>query len=124
MSNAFPRAVHQRVAENSIESNTLEGQLDAAAATTRPKWRARLQRGLSKIWMWFSALWIGCILAILGQCVYDPWIGWQQPQCDGPLANPVETYLADIAIATGPPAAVLLLHRVVLWWSRRVRHSC
>ena len=40
-----------------------------------------------------------------------------------PLVNPVETYLADFATALGPPAAVLLLHRVVMWWSRRVRRS-
>jgi hypothetical protein len=138
MSNARSRASHKvaepldKVAEplgSSSKSGTLEAQvgvppkLDARAKATRAKLHERLQRGLLKIWMGSSVLWIGCILAILGQCVYGPWIGWQQPQCDGPLANPVETYLADIAIALGPPAAVLLLHRVVMWWSRRVRRS-
>jgi hypothetical protein len=38
-----------------------------------------------------SVLWVGCILAISGHCVYGPWIGWQQPRCDAPLVNPVET---------------------------------
>lgn len=109
MFNTLSRASHQ--------------QLDTRAKATRAKWRERLQRGLLKIWLGFSALWIGCILAILGQCVYGPWIGWQQLQCDAPLVNPVETYLADFATALGPPAAVLLLHRVVMWWSRRVRRS-
>ena len=55
--------------------------------------------------------------------MYGPWIGWQQLQCDATLVNPVETYLAGFATALGPPAAVLLLHRVVMWWSRRVRRS-
>jgi hypothetical protein len=127
MSKAFSRAGHQQTAETSghcyRKSDALEGELDAAAKAPPPKWRTRLQRGLLKIWMGCSVLWIGCILAILGQCLYGPWIGWQQPQCDGPLANPVETYLADIGIALGPPAAVLLLHRVVMWWSKRVRRS-
>ena len=131
MSNAFSRASHQ-VAEplgSSSKSGTFEGQvgvppeLDARAKATRAKWHERLQRELLKIWLGLSALWIGCILAILGQCVYGPWIGWQQLQCDAPLVNPVETYLADFAMALGPPAAVLLLHRVVMWWSRRVRRS-
>jgi hypothetical protein len=131
MSNAFSRINH-RVAEplgSSSKSRTFEGQVvvppepDARAKASRAKWHDRLQRGLFKIWMGSSVLWIGCILAIVGQCVYGPWIGWQQPQCDGPLANPVETYLADIAIALSPPAAVLLLHRLVMWWSRRVRRS-
>jgi hypothetical protein len=125
MSNARSRASHQ-VAEplgSSSKSGTLDAQVGAGAKATRAKWHERLQHGLLKIWMGSSVLWIGCILAILGQCVYGPWIGWQLPQCDGPLANPVETYLADIAIALGPPAAVLLLHRVVMWWSRRVRRS-
>ena len=131
MSNARSRACHQ-VAEplgSSSRSGTLEAQVgvapevDVRAKPTRVKWHERLQRGLLKIWMGSSALWIGCILAILGQCEYGPWIGWRQPQCDGPLANPVETYFADIAIALGPPAALLLLHRVVMWWSRRVRRS-
>jgi hypothetical protein len=53
--------------------------------TTRPKWRERLQRELLKIWLVFSALWVGCILLILGQCLYGRWFGWQLPQCDGPL---------------------------------------
>ena len=127
MSNAFSRAGHQQAAETSghctRKSDALEGQLDSAAEATRPKWRTRLQRGLLKIWMGCSVLWIGCILVILGKCVYGRWIGWQQPQCDGPLANPVETYLADIAIAVSPPAVVLLLHQVVMWWSRRARRS-
>ena len=131
MSNARSRASHQ-VTEplgSSGKSGTLEAQvgvspeLDARAKATRAKWQERLQRGLLKIWMGCSVLWIGCILAILGQCVYGRWIGWQQPQCDGPLANPVETYLADLAIAVGPPVAVLLLHQVVMWWSRRARRS-
>jgi hypothetical protein len=43
--------------------------------------------------------------------------------CDAPLINPVETYIADIATALGPPAAVLLLHRLVMWWSRRYRRG-
>jgi len=106
MSNAFSRAGHQKAAETSghcsRKSDALEGELDPAAEATRPKWRTRLQRGLLKIWMGCSVLWIGCILVILGQCVYGRWIGWQQQQCDGPLANPVETYLADIAIAVSP----------------------
>ena len=131
MSNAFSRASHQ-VAEplgSFSKSGTFKAQvgvppkLGAAAKATGAKWHERLQRGLLKIWLGFSALWIGCILAILGQCVYGPWIGWQQLQCDARLVNPVETYFADFATALGPPAAVLLLHRVVMWWSRRVRRS-
>jgi len=58
-----------------------------------------------------SVLRVGCILPISGHCVYGPWIGWQQPRCDAPLVNPVETYLSDIATALGPPADVLLLGR-------------
>ena len=65
-------------------------------------------------------LWLGCILVISGRCIYGPWISWQPPRCDAPLINPVETYMADIATALGPPAAVLLLHRLVMWWSWRV----
>ena len=61
-----------------------------------------------------SVLWVGCILVISGQCIYGPWISWQPPRCDAPLINPVETYMADIATALGPPAAVLLLHRLVM----------
>jgi hypothetical protein len=129
MSNAFSRASHQ-VAEplgSSSKSVTFKAQVgvppDVDAKATREKWHERLQRGLLKIWLGLSALWIGCILAILGQCVYGPWIGWQQRQCDAPLVNPVETYLADFATALGPPATVLLLHRLVMWWSRRVRRN-
>ena len=95
--------------------------LDAAAKSTRSKWRERLQRDLLKIWLAFSALWIGCIVVMLGQCVYGRWFGWQLPQCEGPLVNPVETYVADLATAFGPPAAVLLSYRVVTGVSRRIR---
>jgi hypothetical protein len=106
------------------KSDSLDEEPDARPRATRAKWQKRLlQRGLLKVWIGCSVLWIGCILAILGQCVYGPWIGWQQPQCDGPSANSVVTYLADIVLALGPPAAVLVLYRVVMWWSRRVRRS-
>jgi hypothetical protein len=127
MSNTFLRAGQQPAAKSSAhdfrKSDALGGEPGAPSKATRAKWRERLQRGLLKVWFGCSVLWIACILAILGRCVYGPWIGWQQPQCDGPLANSVETYLADIAIALGPPAAVILLHRVVMWWSGRVRRS-
>jgi hypothetical protein len=114
----FMPNAHSRASQVGVPS-----ELAARAKATSVKWHERLQRGLLKIWLGLPALWIGCILGILGQCVYGPWIGWQQLQCDTPLVNPVETYLADFATALGPPAAVLLLHRVVMWWSRRVRRS-
>lgn len=123
MSNTSLRADRQPAADSaahgSAKSDTRDEQ-DAPPKATRAKWRERLQRGLLKVWIGGSVLWIGCILAMLGQCVYGPWIGWQQPQCAGPLANAAQTYLADIAIALGPPAAVILLYRVVMWWARRV----
>lgn len=96
---------------------------DLTAKSTRFKWRERLQRDLLKIWLAFSALWIGCIVVILGQCLYGRWFGWQLPQCDGPLVNPVETYVADFATAFGPPAAVLLFYRVVTGVSRHLRRK-
>jgi hypothetical protein len=114
MSNDLSRPGPQQVAEVSPER-------DATAKATRGKWRERLQRELLKIWLAFSALWVACILVILGQCLYGRWFGWQLPQCDGPLDNPVETYIADFATAFGPPAAVLLTYRVVMGVSRRVR---
>jgi hypothetical protein len=83
----------------------------------------KLKRALLWVWLALSVLWVGCILGISGQCIYGPWISWQPPRCDAPLINPVETYIADIATALGPPAAVLLLHRLVMWWSRRYRRS-
>jgi len=98
-------------------------ELDATAKSTRLKWRERLQRDLLRIWLVFSALWSGCIVMILGQCVYGRWFGWQLPQCDGPLVNPVETYVADFATAFGPPAAVLLFYRVVTGVSRHLRRK-
>jgi hypothetical protein len=106
MSNAFSRAArltHQQVA--------------------RVRGPMNLTRGLLWVWLALSVLWIGCILVISGQCLYGPWIGWQPSQCDAPLINPIETYIADLATALGPPAAVLLLHRLVMWWSRRYRRS-
>jgi hypothetical protein len=133
MSNAFSRAGHRQVAETSghcsRKSDAVEREVGvspdvhAAAKAARPKWRTRLQRELLKIWLAFSALWVGCILAILGQCMYGRWFGWRLPQCDAPLVNPVETYIADTATAVGPPAAVLLMYRLVIWVSRRVRRS-
>ena len=110
------QAPSHQVAEplgGSSKSGTFKGkvgvppELDARAKATSAKWHKRLQRELLKIWLGLSALWIGCILAILGQCVYGPWIGWQQLQCDAPLVNPVETYLADFATALGrlPPCS-------------------
>jgi hypothetical protein len=116
MSNDLSRTGRQQVADVSPE-------LDATAKATRTKWRERLQRELLKLWLVFSALWVGCILLILGQCLYGRWFGWQLPQCSGPLVNPVETYIADFATAFGPPAAVLLMYRVVTGASRRVRRS-
>ena len=127
MSNSVLRVGHQQAADSSghgsEKSDTPDGGPDARPRATRARWQQRLQRGLFKVWIGCSVLWIGCILAILGQCVYGPWIGWQQPQCEGPSANSVETYLADIVLALGPPAAVMVLHRIVMWWSRRVRRS-
>jgi hypothetical protein len=127
MSNIIVRAGPQEAADSAghgiRKSDALDGQPDARPGAMRAKWQQGLQRGLFKVWIGCSVLWIGCILAILGQCVYGPWIGWQQPQCAGPLANSGETYLADIVLALGPPAAVMALHRVVMWWSRRVRRS-
>jgi hypothetical protein len=114
MPNDLSRTGQQQVAGVSPE-------LDATAKTTRRKWRERLQRDLLKIWLASSALWIGCIVAILGQCVYGRWFDWQLSQCEGPLVNPVETYVADFATAFGPPAAVLLSYRVVTGVSRRLR---
>ena len=116
MPNDLSRTGQQQVAGVSPE-------LDATAKTTRRKWRERLQRELLKIWLIFSALWVGCVLVILGQCLYGRWFEWHLPQCDGPLANPVETYIADFTTALGPPAAVLLTYRVVIGVSRRVRRS-
>ena len=114
MSNDLPRTGHREVAGVSPEP-------DAAAKASRPKWRERLQRELFKIWLIFSALWVACILLILGQCLYGRWLGWSLPQCEGPLVNPIETYIADFATAFGPPAAVLLSYRLVIGVSRRVR---
>lgn len=116
MPNDLARTGHQQVAAVSPE-------LDATANATRPKWRERLQRELLKIWLAFSALWVACILLVLGQCLYGRWFGWQLPQCDGPLVNPVETYIADFATAFGPPVAVLLSYRMVTGVARRVRRS-
>ena len=70
MSNDLPRTGHREVAGVSPEP-------DAAAKASRPKWRERLQRELFKIWLIFSALWVACILLILGQCLYGRWLGWQ-----------------------------------------------
>ena len=64
---------------------------EATAKSIRSKLRERLQRDLLKIWLVFSALWSGCIVMILGQCGYGRWFDWQLPQCEGPLASPVET---------------------------------
>ena len=114
MSNDQSRTGHQQVAGV---------RPDARAKATRPKFLERLQRELLKIWLIFSALWVGCILLILGQCLYGRWFGWQLPQCDGPLVNPVETYIADFATAFGPPVAVLLSYRMVTGVARRVRRS-
>jgi hypothetical protein len=122
MSNDLMRAVKQVPLGSSSKSGTLDAQVGVPPAT-RAKWHERLQRGLLRIWLGLSVLWICCILAILGQCVYGPWIGWQQAQCDAASFNPVETYVAEIGTALGPPAAVLLLYRVVMWWSRRFRRS-
>jgi hypothetical protein len=127
--NTFSRAGHQQVAETSRKSDSLKGEvdialeLDAAPKATRPKWRERLQRELLRIWLVCSALWVGCVLVILGQCLYGRWFEWHLPQCDGPLVNPVETYIADFATAFGPPAFVLLSYRVVVGVSRRRRRS-
>ena len=127
MPNTSLRARPQQAANSSghafTKSDTLEAESDAPPKATRAKWHKRLQRGLFKVWIGCSVLWIGCILAILSPCVYGPWIGWHQPQCGGPLASSVETYLTDIALALGPPAAVILLYRVVMWWSRRVSRN-
>jgi hypothetical protein len=103
------------------QQDGISPELDATVKETRPKWRERLQRELLKIWLAASALWVACILLILSQCVYGRWLAWQLPQCDGPLDNPVETYIADFATAFGPPAAVLLTYRLVIGVSRRVR---
>ncbi len=75
----------------------LQLQLDEAvdARERRPWWK----RGLFTVWLALSMLWIGRILAVSGQCVYGPWIGWQQPWCEYPLVNPVLTYLDVIAMA-------------------------
>jgi hypothetical protein len=133
MSNDLSRADRHQVAEPSAQgpgkSDAFDGQgkvspeLDATAKATRRKWRERLQRELLKIWLGFSALWVGCILVILSQCLYGRWFGWQLPQCDAPLANPIETYVADFATAIGPPAAVLFTYRLVIGVSRRLRRS-
>ena len=124
MSNTTLRAGNRPATDSAghgfAKSDALDGGPDVPPKATRAKWRERLQRGLLKVWIGCSVLWIACILAMLGQCLYGPWIGWQPPQCAGPLANAAQTYLADIAIALGPPAAVILLYRVVMWWSRRV----
>jgi hypothetical protein len=116
MSNDLSRTGQQQVAGVSPE-------LNATAKENRPKWRERLQRELLKIWLACSALWVACILLILGQCLYGRWFGWQLPQCEGPLVNPAETYIADFATAFGPPAAVLLSYRIVIGVARRVRRN-
>jgi len=133
MSNILSRAGHQRVAETPRQCpqklHALEGQAgvspnqDATDKATRRKWRERLQRELLKIWLAFSALWVGCVLAILGQCLYGRWLEWHLPQCDAPLVNPAQTYIADFATAFGPPAFVLLSYRVVIGASRRLRRG-
>jgi hypothetical protein len=120
MPNDFSRAGHQ---QGAATSGHCYRKCDTTAEATRPKWRKRLQRELLKIWLAFSALWVGCISAILGQCMYGRWFGWHLQQCDAPLVNPVETYIADFATAFGPPAAVLLTYQVVIGVSRRVRRS-
>ncbi len=99
----------------------LQLQLDEAvdARERRPWWK----RGLFTVWLALSMLWIGRILAVSGQCVYGPWIGWQQPWCEYPLVNPVLTYLDVIAMALGPPAAVLLLGLALRWVSKGFRRS-
>src|SRR4030095_3585522 len=98
--NTFSRAGHQQVAETSRKSDSLKGEvgialeLDAAPKATRPKWRERLQRELLRIWLACSALWVGCVLVILGQCLYGRWVEWELPPCDGPLGNPAPTDIA------------------------------
>lgn len=93
----------------------------AGTKPARPRWRERLQRELLKVWLLCSAAWIACILAIAGQCVYGRWFGWRLTQCDAPPDNATETYLADLAAALGPPAALLLGYRVVMGVSKRIR---
>ena len=73
MSNARSRACEPL--GSSSKSGTLEAQVgvapevDVRAKPTRVKWHERLQRGLLKIWMGSSALWIGCILCPRGSAV-------------------------------------------------------
>jgi hypothetical protein len=98
-----------------------DGQSRLMAKATLSKWHTRLQRELLKIWLASSALWVGYVLAVLGQCVYGRWFGWHQPQCDAPLFDPVGTYIGYIATAAGPPAAILLMYWAITLVSRRVR---
>ena len=100
---------------------TLQFQLDEAAEAhaRRPWWK----RGLFTVWLVLSMLWIACILAVSGQCVYGPWIGLHLPWCESPSVTPFATYLHVIATAFGPPAAVLLLGLVLMWVSTGFRRS-
>lgn len=119
MSKPFSR--HPQVTETAKKGESLADQTTPSPKAMPSKWRIRLQRELLKIWLILSTVWVGCVLAILGQCVYGRWFGWQQPQCEPPLENPLQTYVADIGMAFGPPVTVLLTYRWVVWVSRHVR---
>jgi hypothetical protein len=83
-----------------------------------------LGRGLFRSWLLLSALWIGSILWIRGQCVYGPWIGRQEHElwgCKDPLADPLATYLEVATTSLGPPLAVLALGYALLWVSKGFR---
>jgi len=76
------------------------------------------KRGLFRLWLVLSVLWIARILWIREQCVYGPWIGRQEPDlwwCNHPMADPVASYLEEIATSLGPPIAVLALGYTLLW---------
>jgi hypothetical protein len=75
-------------------------------------------RGLFRLWLVLSVLWIGRILWIREQCFYGPWIGRQEPDlwwCKDPMADPVASYLEEITTSLGPPIVVLALGYALLW---------
>jgi hypothetical protein len=74
-----------------------------------------LQRGLFRLWLLLSVLWVGFMVwvheppCLFGKYSRNPYCAFSSP------VNPASEYLSFAAGALGPPIAILLLGYSLLW---------
>jgi hypothetical protein len=81
------------------------------------------RRGLFRLWLVASAVWIARTFWWREACLIPSWLGGGGWWCNDAVVDPIGENLKSVALILGPPAAAFLAGLVSVWVLNGFRHN-